>query len=272
MAECQSSSVKGLSRGDLLDPVGRPPLSSRDAPASTTAIHRVSHHRVSHVLQMDPYLVGATGVQLQPEEVDHGEPGHHRGLGPGGSTGGRDDHPLSIARMTRHRCIDLERTGVQVTPGQRRIGSADPPGRDGGSQPAVSHIGLGHEHETRCVTVQPVNDAGPSFGTPGQRGAPRDEGIDQGIVPVSGSGVHHQTGRFIDDSEVLVLKHNGERNGTRVEGTRRLMLRETHGDLLTAGEDSGRATWLPINADQLISYEAGRLSAREFELVCEEPI
>ena len=62
-------------------------------------------------------------------------------------------------------------------------------------EPPVREIRLGDEHESRGVTVQPVNDAGPALGPAGQRGAARDQGIDQSVVPVARSRVHHQTRR-----------------------------------------------------------------------------
>jgi hypothetical protein len=92
-------------------------------------------------------LMGSTGVQLEPEELGHIEPGHEVGVGPGRPTGGADDHSLPILRVPGDWRLDADRAGVQVSPGQSRITATDSPGGNGGSEPAVGEIGLGHDHE-----------------------------------------------------------------------------------------------------------------------------
>jgi hypothetical protein len=118
----------------------------------------------------------------------------------------------------------------------------------------MSHIGLGHDHETRCISIQPVNDSRPSFGAPGQGGPPRYQGVDQGVIPVARSGMHHQPSRLVDNRELLIFEDDGERYGAGLEGARRLMLENANGDLLTTGEESGSAGRLAIYRYQFISY------------------
>ena len=93
-----------------------------------------------------------------------------------------------------------------MPPGQGGIGPANPSGGDRSPQAPVGQIGLGHQHEPRGVPVQPVNDAGPPLGASGQRRAPRDQRVDQGVVPVAGSRMHHQPGRLVDHGQVLVFE------------------------------------------------------------------
>jgi hypothetical protein len=84
--------------------------------------------------------------------------------------------------------------------------------------------------------------------------------------------MHDQSRRFVDDREMLVLEDDGEGNGARPYGARRLMLGETNGDFFTTGERPGSPSRLTIDADQFVGYEAGRLGAGESELIGEEPI
>ena len=62
--------------------------------------------------------------------------------------------------------------GVEVPPGQRRVGPPNPSGGDGGAQPAVGQVGLGDDHETRGVAIEPVHDAGPALGASRQASCP----------------------------------------------------------------------------------------------------
>jgi hypothetical protein len=77
MAECQSGGVKGLSRGGTLQQFRLPPLTARDPATSSSSVHRISNDRVAQVGQMDPDLMGSTGMQLEPEELGNIEPGHY---------------------------------------------------------------------------------------------------------------------------------------------------------------------------------------------------
>jgi hypothetical protein len=147
MAECQSRGMEGLSGSRPLEELGRSALGPRDPPAAASAIDRITDHRVSHVLQVNPNLVGTPGVQLQPEKIDDVEPGSHKGIGPGRAPPRRHGHALSVLRVPRQRCFDHERTGIQMAPRERRIDSADPAGCNGGPQTAVGKIGLGDDHE-----------------------------------------------------------------------------------------------------------------------------
>ncbi|HKP50484.1 MAG TPA: hypothetical protein VJU17_10745, partial [Gemmatimonadales bacterium] len=69
MAECQSSGVESLPGSYSLQQIGASALDPGDPAAAAASVHRVSHYRVSHVLQVDPDLVGPAGVQLQAEQI-----------------------------------------------------------------------------------------------------------------------------------------------------------------------------------------------------------
>jgi hypothetical protein len=133
-------------------------------------------------------------------------------------------------------------------------------------------ISLRDQHQAGGVSIKSVNDAGPTFRAARQRGAPCDERVDQGVIPVSRRRVHDQSRRFVDDREMLVLEDDGERNGAGLDGARLLMLGKTNGDLFTTGEGPGSPSRLIINADQFVRYETRRLRARESELIGKESI
>src|SRR3954469_4392174 len=92
MAECQSSRVKSLPGCRALHQLSPAPGGSRDSAASATAIHWVAQNRVPNMLQVDPDLVGTSGVQLEPEQVNYVEAGDHAGIRPSRPPAGGDRH------------------------------------------------------------------------------------------------------------------------------------------------------------------------------------
>jgi len=82
MAECQSRGMQGLPRSYALDPLGFPTGWSRNPAAAASRIHRIAYDRVAHMLQMNPDLMGAPGMELEAEKVHHAKPGDHGGIGP----------------------------------------------------------------------------------------------------------------------------------------------------------------------------------------------
>ena len=133
-------------------------------------------------------------------------------------------------------------------------------------------ISFGNQHQAGGIAIESVDDAGSPFRAARERSAPRDQRVDQGVIPVSRRRVHDQSRRFVDNREMLVLEDDGERNGARLYCARRLMLGETNGDFFTSGERPGSPSRLTIDADQFVRYETRGLGAGESELIGEEPI
>jgi len=272
MAECQSGGVECLAWGGASNPLGCVTCGAADAPAPSAAVHWIAHDRVSYVLQMNPDLVSPAGVQLEPQEVDAFELRNHLGVGTGCSSFGRHYHPFAVAGVTSNRLIDSEDPAVQVTPGERGIGPSHPPSSDGGSQTTVGQVGLRHQHQPRGIAIQPVHDARASFGPTSQRRAASDQRVDQRIVPMTWSGMHHQSGRLIDNREVLVLEHDGERKSPWLNGSWRFLVGNANGDPIAAGQQSRSSSGLPGDTDQLVSDQAGGLGPRNSQLICEKTI
>ena len=157
-----------------------------------------------------------------------------------------------------------------MSPRQRRVGPPHPPGGDRGAEPAVREVGLGDDHESRGVAVEPVHDAGSALGPAGQSRAARDERVDQRVVPMAWRGVDDQAGRLVDHGEVLVLVDHDERDGGGLESAGRLVFGEPDGDALTARQDPGGASGPSIHRDRLGGDEAGSLGAGEAQLIGEE--
>jgi hypothetical protein len=117
-----------------------------------------------------------------------------------------------------------------------------------------------------------MHHTGSAFRASGQSRAAGDEGIDQGVVPVSRRGVNYQAGRLVDDGEVLIFVEDGEWDGGGTEGAGRLVLGELDGESRAAGEGPGGTGRLAVHGHRLIGDEAGRLGPGETELVREEAV
>lgn len=221
---------------------------------------------------MDPDLMGPPCVQLQPEQIHHREPRHHRGVGPGLTALRGNTHALPVALAPGDRRLDAQRTGVQMAPYQRRIGPMDPARSDGSAELAVSKVGLGDDHQTRGVPVEAMDDSRPTLGAAGQSSAASDQRIDKGVVPVAGGGVNYQAGRLVDDGQVLVFENEREGDSGRLERSRWFVVRDMNRYDLSAGEESGGTSDFSIDGNPLIGNQTRSLGPRDRHLVGEEPV
>ena len=98
---------------------------------------------------------------------------------------------------------------------QRQVLAADSARGDGLHQRIHDGTGARHYHQSTGVLVQAVHNAGPwqhrSVWIESQKG------IEQRAAPVARGWVHHQTGRFVDDQQVLITEHNSQRDGLWLE-------------------------------------------------------
>ena len=53
---------------------------------------------------------------------------------------------------------------------------------------------------------------------------------------MSGRRMNDQTGRLVDEGQMLILEHHGERDGAGLERAGWFVLRRGDGNLLSAGE------------------------------------
>jgi len=230
MAECQSRSVERLAGTGTAEQLGVPSLSAGDPAAAPSPVHGIAHHRMPDVFQVRPDLMGSASVKLEPEQVDYVEPGHDKSVGPGGSAVRHDGHALAIIRVPGQRCIDGERTGVEVAPDQRGITAADPAGSESGSDSAMGKIGFRDDHQSGGVSVEAMHDPRTALGTSCEGRAPRDQRIHQRVVPMPRGGMYYQPGRLVEHRQVVVFEDDGEGNGAGLKGARRLGLGKPHAD------------------------------------------
>ena len=77
----------------------------------------------------------------------------------------------------------------------------------------MGSVGLCDHQQTGGVLVEPVDDPGTFDATnTGKVAAVVEEGVDEGPRRIAGRGMDYETGRFVDQQEIVVLEHDVERN------------------------------------------------------------
>ena len=221
---------------------------------------------------MDPDLMSSTGMQLQPEQVYDLEPRYYGGVRTSLTPLRGNTHTLSVALAPGDRRVYAHRTGVQMAPYQRRVAPMDPARGDGGAEPSVRQIGLGNDHETRRVPVQPMDDSWSPLGPSGEGGTPSDQRVDEGVVPMARCRVNYQAGRLVDDGEVLVLENERQGDGGRLERSGWLVVRDLNRYDLTPDKEPGGASYFSVDSDPLVCNQTRGLGSRDRHLVGKKPI
>src|SRR5437763_1331106 len=277
MGQREQGRVQQLPRRERLEALRRLTRRGRHAAAAAERVLAVAHHRMSHMRQMDPDLVSAPGAELDARQVGVGEARHHAQVGEGVAPAREHRHALAILGMTRDRRLDVHRAVGEVPPGERRVHPPQLAPLDHARQAAMRQVGLGDEQQARRIAVEPVDDAGPPLrGRPltlRQRRAPRQEHVDERVVPVTGAGMHDQARRLVEDGEVLVFI--GEREiavGGGVAPGRRLLGRQLHGHHGAALQLDRGAQRAPVTRDVFVGDEAGGDGAGQRELIGEETV
>lgn len=137
---------------------------------------------------------------------------------------------LAIGLVARQMCCDLERASrfetdparapksripvIGNTMAKRAIGAACCMRRELFGQPVMGGVGLGNHKQTRCVLVDPVNDAGTFFAA--DAGERVDEMVEKRIHERArrrtGCWVDDHTGRFVYDDQVVVFVYDDKRD------------------------------------------------------------
>ena len=79
----------------------------------------------------------------------------------------------------------------------------------------MGQVSFGDHNGPGGIFVEPVHNAGALHTANAQQlvAAVGQHPIDQGAAQVTGGGVHHQTGGFVENNQVLVFVENIEGNG-----------------------------------------------------------
>ncbi len=89
---------------------------------------------------------------------------------------------------------------------------------EGVGEATVSTVGFSRHHQPGRVLVEAVHDAGPADAADPRQAvaAMTQQGVHQGAAEVSGSRMHHEARRLVDDDQVFVLEDDGQRDVFRL--------------------------------------------------------
>lgn len=119
--------------------------------------------------------------------------------------------------MTADWCFDHTSAFAHFAGDQREISFFDTALRELGGQPAMRLVVLGHDETTARLFIEPMNNAGPLFAAnSGKRTRMMKQRIDERVLPVTSARMYDQTGRFVQDEEIIVFKKNFERDRFRL--------------------------------------------------------
>ena len=168
----------------------------------TPAVGRIAHQWIVDVRHVYANLVGTAGFQLDPHMGVGTETFKHTVMTHRLLTAFHDRHALTLLAVTPDRRVDLA-TGSDDTDHDALVDTADTAALQLGNQLGLRLDGLGNHHQTGGVLVQAVHDTGARHIDDVRH--VMQQSVEQRAIGVACCGVNHQTGRFVDHQNLIVL-------------------------------------------------------------------
>ena len=232
-----------------------------------TSVQRIGHQRVPQRSHVHANLVRAPSVQRAAHQAVRGIPiqqikvclrslagvqiqVHHR-------------HAQAVARVATNGRADFAVLACA-------------PVLVGNGQVLAAHISRGnhfderihgatvarHHHQAAGVFIQTVNNARARHLA--RFFVARQQAVEQRARPVTGRRVHHQTGRLVDDEQVIIFIDHLQIHGFGLEGHRLLGGAHFHAQLVTHRHFGRRlGQHLAIERDRAIGQQLLQIAARE---------
>ena len=164
---------------------------------------------------MDTDLMGPARTQPYSKKRQRVKPRQHFPLSKCGSPALCNHcHFLPRARVASNRAVDFTLVGRQLAPDERNIGTGRRVRGELLAQGIVGAQAARHDHEPARILIEAVYDPRPQL-APGR--LPARPTVQQAVherpVPMTGSRMHDQIGRLVDDQDVFILEEHLERNG-----------------------------------------------------------
>ena len=185
------------------------------------AINGIADQGMAQVSEMHANLVGAPGLEVDPDMAMPAKPFDHAVMGDRIPAPGSNGHFPTVVPVAIERLVHGPARGQHAQANGLILA---------GNLPARQHIAellldfgiAGDQQQTAGTLVQPVDDP-----RPWQRFESRvkiQQGIDQGAIRVAGARVHDQPDRLVDHQEIIALVHYLQRDmlwpidGPRLQG------------------------------------------------------
>lgn len=212
------------------------------------AVNGISQDRVAEAFaHVDADLVCAAGQELAADEGAVLMGGDVLPLGHGFFTGAiiEDGHALSIDGVSADHVLEAPALFFRKAIDGSEVDFAQAALGEGLGEAAVSNVIFGDDHAAGGVFIEAMDDAWAHLSADAAEVVTVvEKGIDQGAIGIAGGGVDDETGGFVEDEDVFVLKKDIKRDVLSDDGDRD-DFGDDEGDLvsgLQAGASLGRAS------------------------------
>ncbi len=186
-----------------------------------TAIALVGKQRMADVLHVGTNLMRASRFQATLDERGIAIALQHAVVGDGAlahvASGREDGHTLTVTRVTADVAFNKPRVFREVAPDQCLIAAVGVVVEELGTQLRLGIGCLGHHEQTAGIFVDTVyqSDARVVGVVAWQVAQMPGNGVDQRAVEIAHARVYHQSGRLVDDHQLIVLVNHIKRNVLR---------------------------------------------------------
>src|SRR6267378_1279076 len=274
MRERQGGGMQQVPRRELLEALGLRPRGRRHAATAPEGVLAVADNRATDMREMHANLVRAAGAQPHAQQIAVREARHECRVRHGVAAAFRDRHSLALFRMASDRRFDIDHILAQMAPHERRVDALHGAALDRTGETPMRQIALRNEQQSRGVAIEAMDDAGPAFGrtAAGQLGAAPRQHVDEGVVPVAGTGMHDESCRLVEHGEMLVLVDEIQIGVERRVTAWRVFVRQLDRYFRPTFQDGRGAQRFAARGHAFIGDEASGLCAGESELVSEKPV
>jgi hypothetical protein len=178
------------------------------------AVQFVAEDRMTEVMQVDADLVGPAAVQGAFDEADPVAGTQDAVFGfRGAALAAGDAHPLSMDGMTFDRFIDDAGSLAQRAGDERQINLGHGACGELAGEVAVGRVVLRDDEGAAGFFVETVNNPRAFFPPDaGKIAAIGEQRVHQRVLLMPGARVHDDSGRLVQDEEIVVLENHIERD------------------------------------------------------------
>jgi hypothetical protein len=209
---------------------------------------------MTEVMEVHPDLVGPAAVQDAFDEADLVAGTKDAILGfRGAALASRDAHPLAVHGMARDGFVDHSGLLPQNSGNERQINLCHRPRGKLAGQIAMGGVVLRDDEHAASFLVETVHDAGTFLSAnAGKILAVGQERIHQSVPLMAGAWMHNNSGRLVQDEEIVILENDVEFYRFRLRFNL-LDLRFPQLDEVAGPNKVSRPWRFPIKADESIA-------------------
>lgn len=189
-------------------------------PISFSSVNMIPDDGVSGVGGMDPNLVCATCSNFNLDQAGQVARLKNAKAGKGRFSGGEHGHFLTVDAMTSDRSVPFSSGSGRMAVEIGEIPFFNFAGFELFHQALMGGICFGHKQDPTGFFIKAMNNSGPCDATDSREvtGAMVEKSMDESTGIVTGRGMNHDSGGFVQSQKVFILKKDIELVTLRDEG------------------------------------------------------